>query len=130
MIGGRVLDSSCLTAFATQASVYAAALVWTSVQENIVLVLPSTAVAAGWSRLEDKQRPVLEVLLGLPTAVVDELTTARARVVGDLAEHVVADDVAVAHAAACALERGWPLVTGEPERYRWFGGGLTVEDLP
>ncbi len=126
MIGGRVLDSSCLIAFATQASVYAAALVWTSVQENIVLVLPSTSVAAAWSGLEDKHRPVLEVLLRLPTAVVDELTTARARTVGDLA----AGDLEAAHAATCALERGWALATGEPDRYHPFGAGLSIEELP
>jgi len=126
VIGGRILDSSCLIAFATQASVYAAALVWTSVQENIVLVLPSTSVAAAWSGLEDKHRPVLEVLLRLPTAVVDELTTARARTVGDLA----AGDLEAAHAVTCALERGWALVTGEPDRYRPFGGGLAIEELP
>jgi len=66
------------------------------------------------------------VLLRLPTAVVDELTTARARTVGDLA----AGDLEAAHAVTCALERGWALVTGEPDRYRPFGGGLAIEELP
>lgn len=62
MIGGRVLDASALVVFATQRSVYAAALVWTAVEESIVLVVPSTAIATAWADLEDKNHPVLEVL--------------------------------------------------------------------
>lgn len=37
VIGGRVLDTSALLAFATESSVYCAALVWTAVKESIVL---------------------------------------------------------------------------------------------
>jgi antitoxin ParD1/3/4 len=36
MIGGRVLDASALVGFAAQSSVYAAALVWTAVEEGVV----------------------------------------------------------------------------------------------
>jgi len=62
VIGGRVLDASALVAFTAQRSVYAAALVWTAVEESIVLVVPSTAIATAWADLEDKNHPVLEVL--------------------------------------------------------------------
>jgi len=63
VIGGRVLDASALVVFATQRSVYAAALVWTAVEETIVLVVPSTAIGTAWADLEDKKNhPVLEVL--------------------------------------------------------------------
>ena len=72
MIGGRVLDASAVMAFASQSSIYAVALVWTVVEEHMVLVLPSAAVAAAWSQLEDKYHPVLEVLLRLPNTVIDE----------------------------------------------------------
>ena len=47
MIGGRILDGSALVAFARGTSLYAAAAVWTAVEESIVLIVPSTAVAAG-----------------------------------------------------------------------------------
>jgi hypothetical protein len=53
VIGGRVLDASALVAFASGDSIYAAALVWTAVEEGIVLVVPSTAIAAAWAQLAD-----------------------------------------------------------------------------
>ncbi len=131
MIGGRVLDSSALVAFASQRSVYAAAVVWTATEESIVLVIPSTVVTSAWVQLAPGQRDVLEVLLGLPVTVVDELSTARAKIVGELAAGRVAiGDVEAAHVAACALDRGWLVFTGQPERYDGFAGALTIEDLP
>ena len=60
MIGGRVLDSSALVAFARGTSIYAAAAVWTAVEESIVLIVPSTAVAAAWAELTEGHHPVLE----------------------------------------------------------------------
>ncbi len=112
MIGGRVLDASALVAFARGTSVYAAAAVWTAVEESIVLIVPSTAVAAAWAELAEEHHPVLEVLLHLPVAVLDNLDGARARTVGRLGGHQ-----ADAHAVVCAQERGWPLLTAEPARY-------------
>ncbi|MGH3614983.1 MAG: hypothetical protein ACRDRK_20795 [Pseudonocardia sp.] len=122
MIGGRVLDSSALAAFAAQRSVYATALVWTAVEEGIVLVLPATAVAGAWWELDEGGRFVLEVLLRLPVAVVDPLDLDRARIVGERGgdRH--------AHAAVCASDRGWPLVTADAGRYR--GRSIDLEPLP
>ncbi len=109
MIGGRVLDSSAVIAFADGSSVYAAALVWTAVEEGLILLLPSSAIAAAWAALPDKDHPVLEVLLQLPVTVVDDLDQARAREVGALG-----GDTLDAHALLCAAQRGWPLVTADP----------------
>ena len=126
MIGGRVLDASAVMAFASQRSVYAAALVWTVVEEHMVLVLPSAAVASAWSQLEEKYHPVLEVLLRLPNTVIDDLDADRARAVGQLAPH----DLEAAHAVACAQRRGWPLVTTDAARYREFNVEVPAEELP
>jgi hypothetical protein len=41
VIGGRVLDTSALLAFARGTSIYASAAVWTAVEESIVLLVPS-----------------------------------------------------------------------------------------
>jgi hypothetical protein len=122
VIGGRVLDSSALTAFAAQRSLYATALVWTAVEEGMVLVLPATAVAEAWSELDEDGRAVLEVLLRLPVAVVDALDLDRAREVG------ARGGDCRAHAVVCAGDRGWPLVTGAAERYA--GRQLDLEPLP
>lgn len=126
MIGGRVLDTSALLAFATESSVYCAALVWTAVKESIVLVIPATAVAAAWATLEVDKYPVLEVLFTLHVTIIDPLDGERARAVG-LLGGVQID----AHAIACAQQRGWPLVTAEPARYGAYGhAGVQIEPLP
>lgn len=123
MIGGRVLDASALLAFAREDSVYAQAFVWTAVGESIVLMVPSTAVAQAWSRLEPSQRAVLDVLLGLHGTVLDPLDGERAREVGELG-----GDPATAHAETCAPSRGWAVLTAEPDRYA--GRDVAVEALP
>lgn len=126
VIGGRVLDASAIIAFSSGTSVYAQALVWTAVEEGIVLVVPSTAVAAAWAQLSGPAHPVLEVLLELPVTVVDDLTTARARVVGELGGPTLD-----AHALACARDRGWPLISDDPTRYDpTRTGGIVIDELP
>lgn len=126
MIGGRVLDASAVVAFASGRSVYSAALVWTAVEEGLVLSIPSTGVAAAWALLDEKDRPVLEVLLHLPVAVIDDLTAARARTVG-----WAGGELLEAHALLCARDRGWPLVTRDASRYIDTDlAGVDLEQLP
>lgn len=126
MIGGRVFDASALVAFAGGESIYAAALVWTAVEEGIVLVVPSTAIAAAWAQLPDKDHPVLEVLLNLPVTVVDNLDATRARAVG-----AFGGDQPDAHALLCADERGFPLVTADAVRYTGIRPpGVDIDQLP
>lgn len=130
MIGGRVLDASAVVAFAEQRSVYASALVWTAVEEDVVLLVPAAvlvAVEQGLDPRDGAARAVLEVLLGLPVTVVESLDAAAARSVGELAgAHGL--DVASAHAARTALDRGWAVVTAAPDRYAAVPG-LEVESL-
>jgi hypothetical protein len=126
VIGGRVLDSSAIVAFTSGRSVYAAALVWTAVEEGIVLTLPSTAVATAWAKLPEKDHPVLDVLLTLPVSITDDLTAARARAIGALG-----GDQVHAHALLCARERGWALVTADASRYANADlSGIELEPLP
>ena len=127
MIGGRVLDPSAVRAFADQRSVYASALVWTATEEDIVLLVPASVVSEVRAGIDDAARDVLEVLLGLPVAVVDPLDEDRAVRAADLIE--IVGDLSSAHAAVCALDRGWPLVTEVPARYEAVAG-LVVEELP
>ena len=129
MIGGRVLDLSALLSFARQSSVYAAALVWTAVEEDIVLLVPSTAISLAWAQLDAVAEPLLEVLVGLPIVVVDDLTRARGREIGDWLRPCTAR-LDIAHAAVCAGERGWPLVTAEPATYDQASTDLIIEPLP
>ena len=129
MIGGRVLDLSSLLAFARRDSVYADALVWTAVEEDIVVLVPLTAAGLAWAQLDEPAQPVLEVLLGLPVAVADELNGRRAREIGALlrGRHARLD---IAHAALCSLQRRWPVVTAETSPYVELGTELEIEPLP
>lgn len=122
-----MLDASAVIAFADRSSVYAEALVWTAVEEGIVLVVPATAIAAAWAGLSVKDHEVLEVLLRLPVTVVDELTATRARAVG-----AVGGDQLDAHALLCAGDRGWPLLTMDATRYagRDLDDGVEIDELP
>jgi predicted nucleic acid-binding protein len=125
VIGGRVLDASALIAFARGTSLYAAAAVWTAVEESIVLIVPSTAVAAAWTELTDEQQSVLDVVLNLPVTVVDDLDQVCARTVGQLG-----GPQADAHAIACAQQRRWPLLTADPARYaRHEQTGVDLEPM-
>lgn len=129
MIGGQVLDLSALLAFARQDSIYASALVWTAVEEDIVLLVPSTASSLAWAQLNGTGQPVLEVLLGLPVTVQDDLSAERAREIGQVLRDSDAR-IDIAHAALCSRRRGWPLVTGEPEAYNALTIPLEIEPLP
>ncbi|WP_232663600.1 hypothetical protein [Pseudonocardia sp. TRM90224] len=121
-----MLDSTTLVAFASGTSVYSAALVWTAVEEGVVLVVPATAIAATWSQLRDKEHPVMEVLMRLPVTVVDELTADRARAVGSLG-----GELRDAHAVLCARDRCSPLVTADATQYLSMDlAGVEVETLP
>lgn len=125
MIGGRVVDTSAVLGFARQQSVYMAAVLWTATEEDIVLLLPATVLAAATAVLDDAGRDVLRVLVDLPVVVVDGLDAERARAAGA----VGLGDVPAAHAALCAAERGWPLITAEPGRYA-ASTDLGLEVLP
>jgi predicted nucleic acid-binding protein len=129
VIGGRVLDSSAVRAFVEQRSVYVSALVWTATEEDIVLLIPASVLAEVRAEAGDAERAVLDVLLGLPITVVDPLDARRSREAADLLGPGGTDDLASAQAAACALARGWPLVSAQPSRFVGVVG-LAVEELP
>jgi predicted nucleic acid-binding protein len=125
VIGGRILDASALIAFTRGTSIYAAAAVWTAVEESIVLIVPSTAVAAAWANLAEKHHPVLDVLLHLPVTVIDNLDELRAKTIGQLGGAQTD-----AHAIACALDRRWPLLTADPAQYTAYRDlGVDFEPL-
>ena len=112
MIGGYVLDPSALLAWCRQSSILVQALVWSAVQDSVVLLVPSTVLASTTAQLTDADREVLDVLLGLHVTVVDPLTADQARGAGR-GEQLLD----VMHTLACARGRGWPVVTAHPDAY-------------
>lgn len=133
MIGGRVLDTSALVDFASGKSVYTQALVWVAVEQGIVLAVPAAALMAAWAALPPSDPDPLDVLLGLPVTVVDPLDEVSAREAAKLAAAGVSDPygcIAAGHVAWSARNRGWPIVTSEPEVLRALGADLLLEPLP
>ena len=130
VIGGRVLDSTALAAFAVGRPVYMRALVWAAVEANIVLAVPSAALGRAWGLVEQDHHDALRVLLDLPNTVIDELTPASAREAGLLLATAGQDDIAAAQVASSARRRGWPAVTGEPGTLRKLDTAVQIEELP
>lgn len=130
VIGGRVLDSTALAAFAIGRPVYMRALVWAAVEANIVLAVPSAALGRAWGLVEQDHHDALRVLLDLPNTVIDELTPASAREAGLLLATAGQDDIAAAQVASSARRRGWPAVTGEPGALRKLDTAVQIEELP
>ncbi len=131
MIGGRVLDVSAIVGFATGASVYTEALVMTAIEENIVLSIPSSALARAAALIPAGHELGLDVLLGLPCTVIDALDNAHARAVGALLQHSSnpQGDVTTAHVVLCAQERGWPIVTGDPQPLLALDRSIEIENM-
>jgi len=130
VIGGRVLDSTALAAFAVGRPVYMRALVWAAVEANIVLAVPSAALGRAWGLLEQEHHAALQVLLDLPNTVIDELTPASAHDSGLLLAAAGHSDIAAAQVASSARRRGWPAVTGEPGTLRKLDTAVQIEELP
>jgi hypothetical protein len=130
VIGGRVLDSTALAAFAIGRPVYMRALVWAAVEANLVLAVPSAALGRAWGLVEQDHHDALRVLLDLPNTVIDELTPASAREAGLLLAAAGQDDIAAAQVASSARRRGWPAVTGEPGTLRKLDTAVQIEELP
>jgi hypothetical protein len=130
MIGGRVLDASALAAFATGRPVYVRALVWAAVEENLVLAIPSAALGRAWSLVDPEHHAALQVLLGLPNTVIDELSPTMAQESGLLMAASGQDDLVAGQVAATVRRRGWPAVTGEPGALRKMDETVAIEELP
>ena len=130
MIGGGVLDADSLLGFASGSSVYAQAVVWTAVEEGMVLAVPSTALARSTAKVDDHAQPALDVLLNLPVTVVEDLARRQAEEVGRILAAAKADDLALGHAVRCAKHRGWPLLAGDGAAAMRLDSTLEVHELP
>ncbi len=130
MIGGRVLDASTLVDFALVRP-YPQALVWTAVEEGMVLAIPAAALATAWARTPTEAHDALNVLLALPNTVVEPLDIDTAQHVGRLlALGASDDDVRAGQVVHCGIRRGWPIVSGEPDLLRSLDARIEVDELP
>jgi hypothetical protein len=133
VIGGRVLDASAVHDLTVGRSIYAAAFLAAANDLGIALAIPATALQEVWAAAEPADFPFLELLAGLPLAVLDPLDATAAERSGVLAREVQAAgrwDAAAAHTVLVAQDRGWPVLTADPAPLRAIDVGLPVELLP
>jgi predicted nucleic acid-binding protein len=129
-IGGVVLDASALLAFASGRP-YPAAVVWHALEQGVVLVVPTAALADAQARLSPGDLAVLDVLLDLPVTVVDDLTRAQAaHVAALLAKASRPDLLPAAHAATVARRRGVRLLTTDAGPVRTLAPDVDVDEIP
>ncbi|ODT97917.1 MAG: hypothetical protein ABS81_29070 [Pseudonocardia sp. SCN 72-86] len=111
VIGGRILDAA-------------------AVEENIVLAIPSAALGRAWSLVDPEHHAALQVLIGLPNTVIDELSPSMAQESGLLMAASGQDDLVTGQVVAASRRRGWPAVTGDPGALRKMDGTVAIEELP
>lgn len=132
MIGGRVLDGTVVTAIAAGTSDYADALLAVANELGIPLAVPTTALQAAWQVVAPTDRHWLEQLPLASMTVVLDLDAGTAHRAGVLAADagLPATPAASSHAAAVGLDRGWPVVTREPDLLLALSGDLRTETMP
>lgn len=129
-IGGVVLDAGALLAFASGRP-YPAAVVWHALEQGVVLVVPTAALADAQARLPPGDHAVLDVLLDLPVTVVDDLTRGQAASVAALLSKASRPDLLpAAHAAAVARRRGVRVLTTDAEPVRVLAPDVDVDEIP
>ncbi|MET9934814.1 MULTISPECIES: hypothetical protein [unclassified Streptomyces] len=131
MIGGRILDTSALTA-AAQGSLYMQALLSLAHQRVIPLLVPTTALSDAYASLKPDAQQALHVIAQFPMLTLAPFTEEDARGAGTLraARPEVRSDATAGHVAFLAAAREWPVISGDSIRLQALYPGIEVEPLP
>ena len=130
MIGGRILDTTALTA-AARGSLYMQALLSIAHQRVIPLLVPATALSDAYADLKTDAAHALSTIAQFPLLTVAPLDEADARGAGILRANVDCEASTTAgHVAYLAAARQWPVITGDPERLRALYPDIETEALP
>lgn len=131
MIGGRVLDASALVDVATGRSIYLRSFIRAAVAEGIALVVPATALQDAWAALDPDQRIFLDGFEAREVGVAAPLTVEAAHSAGELgAQARGAYSTTAAHVVSLALQRGWPVLTADPQPLESISPHVLIERLP
>ncbi|RPK32413.1 hypothetical protein EES39_38665 [Streptomyces sp. ADI92-24] len=130
MIGGRILDTTALTA-AARGSFYMQALLSIAHQRVIPLLVPATAMSDAFADLKPDGSHALATIAQFPLLTLAPLDEADARGAGILRASVnSAASTTAGHVAYLAAARQWPVVTAEPDRLLALYPDIEVEALP
>ncbi|WP_031102497.1 hypothetical protein [Streptomyces sp. NRRL S-146] len=130
MIGGRILDTSALTA-AARGSLYMQALLSVAHQRVIPLLVPTTALSDAYADLKPDAQHALHTIVQFPMLTLAPLTEEDARGAGTLrAQSGTPADLTMGHVAFIAAAREWPVISGAGARLRALYPDVEIEDLP
>lgn len=124
-LAGVVLDAGAFIALERRSGVMVA-LVRRFLQHETPLVTSAGVVAQVWRGGRDRQVPVAYLLRR--TTVLD-LTAGAARVLGRMLGATRSTDVVDAHVVLLARERGWRVLTSDPDDLLAIDPGLEVERI-
>lgn len=126
MIGGKVLDPSALAAQA-QGSIAMETWLAVSAPTGLVLYLPELAAAEAQAVYPGNER--LGRLLRFPTVYRADLSRTDAPQVARLLTETKAWDGTAGHVILVARQRGWPVLTTDPDRLRRIAPDLDIDLL-
>lgn len=126
MIGGKVLDPSALAAQA-QGSIAMETWLAVTVPTGLVLYLPELAAAEAQAVYPGNER--LGRLLRFPTVYRADLSRTDAPKVARLLTEAKAWDGTAGHVILVARQRGWPVLTTDPDRLRRIAPDLDIDLL-
>lgn len=127
MIGGKVVDSSALAAYA-RGSVAMDAWLAVAAEVGIVLYLPALVLAEVGAVHADA-KPYLTRLLDHPSVIHAELTRAEGQNVARLLADSKTWDGTAGHVILVARQRGWPVLTTDPGRLNRIAPDLDLDLL-
>jgi hypothetical protein len=130
VIGGRILDTTALTA-AARGSFYMQALLSIAHKRVIPLLVPSTALSDAYADLKPDASHALAAIVEFPLLTLAPLDEPDARGAGLLRQNASSPaDVTAGHVAYLAAARQWPVITGAPDRLRALYPDIETEALP
>lgn len=132
-LGGRVLDVTAIHDIAVGRTVYAAAFLAAANEVGIALAIPAAALQEAWAIAEVDDHPFLDLLAGLPLAIVEPLDLQASQRSGALGRDVHAAgqwDAGAAHTVQVTHRRGWPVLTADPTPIRRIDSQVQIDLLP
>ena len=131
MIGGYILDAGAVRHLALGRPFMVARVV-VSVEQIQVLLVPTTALAAGLigGDISPRRREQVDDALAAPVFEFQDLDRPAALAVSEMAT-MAGVDLATAHVAHLALRRpGWPVITDRPAELHKVHPGIETVELP
>ena len=123
--GGMVLDAGAFVALEHRNKTMVA-LARMFVSAGMPLVTSAGVVAQVWRGGSGKQVPIAYLLRRV---LVVDLDQAVARTLGRILGHSGTSDAIGAHVALLARERGWPILTSDPDDLRAIDPTLVLERI-